>query len=51
MGWGSGSALLKPLALAVVGGFMGSAALLLVMLPALLARCGGVTDGEISSRA
>jgi multidrug efflux pump subunit AcrB len=35
-GFGSGSALLKPLAIAVVGGFALSAVLLLLVLPALL---------------
>jgi multidrug efflux pump subunit AcrB len=35
-GFGSGSALLKPLAIAVVGGFALSALLLLLVLPALL---------------
>ncbi|HVP14594.1 MAG TPA: efflux RND transporter permease subunit [Terriglobales bacterium] len=39
-GVGSGAALLRPLAIAVVGGFMLSAFLLLLVLPALLARCG-----------
>ena len=37
---GSGAALLRPLAIAVVGGFMVSAPLLLLVLPALLARGG-----------
>ena len=40
LGWGTGSALLKPLAIAVVGGFLVSALLLLVLLPALLSRSG-----------
>lgn len=40
LGLGTGSALLKPLAIAVVGGFTTSAILLLLVLPALLARCG-----------
>lgn len=44
LGVGSGSALLKPLAIAVVGGFTMSALLLLLVLPALLARCGGRVD-------
>ncbi|HXJ70900.1 MAG TPA: efflux RND transporter permease subunit, partial [Verrucomicrobiae bacterium] len=35
-GFGAGSALLKPLAIAVVGGFALSALLLLLVLPALL---------------
>ena len=39
-GWGSGSALLRPLALAVVGGFLNAAPLILIALPALLARTG-----------
>jgi multidrug efflux pump subunit AcrB len=38
LGLGAGSALLKPLAVAVVGGFSISAFLLLLVLPALLAR-------------
>ncbi len=41
IGWGAGNALLQPLAVAVVGGFVTSAALLLVVLPSLLARYGG----------
>ena len=41
LGIGAGSALLKPLAVAVVGGFCLSAALLLLVLPALLARFAG----------
>ncbi len=44
LGWGAGSALLRPLALAVVGGFVTSAFLLLVVLPSLLARTGGGVD-------
>jgi multidrug efflux pump subunit AcrB len=44
IGFGSGSALLQPLAIAVVGGFLNSAPLLLCVLPALLARCGGLRD-------
>jgi heavy metal efflux system protein len=40
-GVGSGAALLRPLAIAVVGGFTVSAALLLLVLPALLAHGGG----------
>jgi multidrug efflux pump subunit AcrB len=39
LGLGSGSALLRPLAIAVVGGFTLSAALLLLVLPAMLAGC------------
>jgi multidrug efflux pump subunit AcrB len=38
LGLGAGSALLKPLAVAVVGGFSISAFLLLLVLPALLGR-------------
>jgi multidrug efflux pump subunit AcrB len=38
LGIGSGSALLRPLAIAVIGGFMVSAFLLLLVLPSLLAR-------------
>jgi multidrug efflux pump subunit AcrB len=45
IGVGSGSALLKPLAIAVVGGFTMSALLLLLVLPALLARCGAAAGG------
>ncbi|MGE5180128.1 MAG: efflux RND transporter permease subunit [Bacteroidota bacterium] len=41
LGIGAGSALLEPLAVAVVGGFCLSAALLLLVLPALLARFAG----------
>ena len=44
LGWGAGSALLRPLAIAVVGGFVTSAFLLLVVLPSFLARCGGGFD-------
>jgi heavy metal efflux system protein len=44
LGWGAGSALLQPLAVAVVGGFVTSAFLLLVALPSLLARFGGGVD-------
>ena len=44
LGVGSGSALLKPLANAVGGGFTMSA--LLLLLPALLARCGGRVGGD-----
>ncbi|HKA25614.1 MAG TPA: efflux RND transporter permease subunit [Candidatus Eisenbacteria bacterium] len=40
LGIGSGSALLRPLAIAVIGGFMVSAFLLLLVLPSLLARGG-----------
>jgi len=46
-GWGTGSALLRPLALAVVGGFLNAAPLILIALPALLARTG---RGEPASR-
>jgi multidrug efflux pump subunit AcrB len=42
LGLSSGGALLRPLAVAVVGGFAVSALLLLLVLPALLARSGGV---------
>jgi len=42
LGIGSGSALLQPLAIAVVGGFLNSAPLVLFVLPALLARTGGI---------
>ena len=45
-GTGAGNALLRPLALAVVGGFTVSALLLLVVLPALLARTGSGTRDE-----
>jgi heavy metal efflux system protein len=38
LGIGAGSALLRPLAIAVIGGFMVSAFLLLLVLPSLLAR-------------
>jgi len=41
---GAGSALLKPLAIAVVGGFVTSAFLLLLVLPSLLAGFGGRTS-------
>jgi multidrug efflux pump subunit AcrB len=44
LGWGAGSALLQPLAVAVIGGFVTSAFLLLVVLPSLLARFGGGLD-------
>ena len=40
LGIGSGSALLRPLAVAVIGGFAVSSLLLLLVLPALLARQG-----------
>ncbi len=40
LGLSAGSALLRPLALSVVGGFLVSAFLLLLVLPALLARAG-----------
>jgi multidrug efflux pump subunit AcrB len=40
-GLGGGSELLRPLAIAVIGGFTLSAVLLLVVLPSLLARFGG----------
>jgi Cu/Ag efflux pump CusA len=40
LGLGSGSALLRPLAIAVIGGFVTSAALLLLVLPSLLAGTG-----------
>ena len=43
LGWGTGSALLRPLALAVVGGFLNAAPLILIALPALLARTGGAS--------
>jgi Cu/Ag efflux pump CusA len=36
LGWGSGTALLRPLAIAVSGGFALSALLLLAFLPTLL---------------
>ena len=42
LGLSAGSALLSPLAQAVVGGFFTSAPLLLVVLPALLARAGRI---------
>jgi cobalt-zinc-cadmium resistance protein CzcA len=47
LGQGSGSALLRPLAIAVIGGFAGSAALLLLVLPHWLAASGrpGETAG------
>ena len=41
VGLGAGSELLRPLAIAVIGGFTLSAALLLLVLPSLLARFGG----------
>jgi multidrug efflux pump subunit AcrB len=41
LGLGSGSELLRPLAIAVIGGFTLSAALLLIVLPSLLGRFGG----------
>jgi len=41
LGFGAGSALLKPLAIAVVGGFVTSAFLLLLVLPSLLAGFEG----------
>ncbi len=41
LGLGSGGELLRPLAIAVIGGFALSAVLLLVVLPSLLARLGG----------
>ncbi len=44
LGLGSGAMLLRPLAIAVVGGFCASALLLLLVLPSLLARCGGSMD-------
>ena len=47
LGMGSGSALLRPLAIAVVGGFTLSALLLLLVLPALLACCGGLDDRQV----
>jgi Cu/Ag efflux pump CusA len=46
MGVGAGSALLKPLAIAVVGGFVTSAFLLLLVLPSLLAGFGGGIDRD-----
>jgi multidrug efflux pump subunit AcrB len=48
LGLGAGSALLRPLAIAVVGGFATSALLLLLVLPALLARAG---RGPVDSAA
>ncbi len=42
LGLGAGSAILRPLAVAVVGGFLTSAPFLLLALPALLARAGGI---------
>ncbi len=42
---GAGAALLRPLAIAVVGGFTISAFLLLLVLAALLARCGTAGSG------
>jgi multidrug efflux pump subunit AcrB len=47
-GMGSGSALLRPLAIAVVGGFTLSALLLLLVLPALLSRCGTLGEGTVA---
>jgi len=44
LGLSAGSALLSPLAQAVVGGFFTSAPLLLLVLPALLARTGREAD-------
>ena len=44
LGFGSGGSLLQPLAIAVVGGFVLSAPLLLLALPALLARSGRIAD-------
>ena len=44
LGLGAGSELLRPLALAVIGGFTLSAALLLFVLPSLLARFGGAVE-------
>jgi multidrug efflux pump subunit AcrB len=41
LGLGSGATLLRPLAIAVVGGFCASALLLLLALPSLLASLGG----------
>lgn len=48
-GVGAGAALLRPLAIAVVGGFMVSALLLLLVLPALLARCGAAPQEELQA--
>ena len=44
LGRGSGSDLLRPLALAVVGGFMNSAPLLRIVLPALPAKTAPASD-------
>ena len=44
LGLGSEATLLRPLAIAVVGGFCASALLLLLVLPSLLATFGGGTD-------
>ena len=44
LGLGSGATLLRPLAIAVIGGFFASALLLLFALPSLLARFGGGED-------
>jgi multidrug efflux pump subunit AcrB len=44
LGLGAGSELLRPLAIAVIGGFTLSAVLLLMVLPSLLAGLGGVVD-------
>ena len=44
LGLGSGATLLRPLAIAVVGGFCASALLLLLVLPSLLATFGGGTE-------
>ena len=44
LGLGSGATLLRPLAIAVIGGFCASALLLLLVLPSLLAAFGGETD-------
>ncbi|MFI5372660.1 MAG: efflux RND transporter permease subunit, partial [Candidatus Eisenbacteria bacterium] len=44
LGLGSGSELLRPLAIAVIGGFTLSAVLLLLVLPSLLAGVGGRFD-------
>ena len=44
LGLGSGATLLRPLAIAVVGGFSASAFLLLLVLPSLLVTLGGGKD-------
>ena len=44
LGLGSGASLLRPLAIAVVGGFCASALLLLLVLPSLLVWLGGGAD-------